>query len=67
MITTNKARVKLRRVDVHPVPETSRVVPGKSLLHSKPLVVNAKRYSAESLSLRSVILRVERPRSVSTT
>lgn len=49
------------------LPVTVRVVPGKLLLHSKLGAVNLKWYSAESLSLRSVILRVERPLSVSMT
>ena len=47
------------------VPVTVRVVPGKSLLHSKLGVLNLKRYWAESESLRSEILRVECPLSVS--
>lgn len=45
------------------VPVTVRVVPGKTLSQ----IVNLKWYSAESLFLRSVILRVERPAPVSRT
>lgn len=52
---------------VFPAPETVRVVPGKSLLHLKPLLVKVKRYSAESMSLKSLIISVESPRSGSTT
>lgn len=64
-VTTVRAKVKL--ACVFPAPETVRVVPGNSLLHSKPLLVKAKRYSAESKSLKSLIVRVESPRCGSTT
>lgn len=62
---TVKAKVKLPCI--FPAPEMVRVVPGKSLLHSKPLLVKVKRYSAESMSLKSLIVRVESPRFGSTT
>lgn len=60
-------RAKVKVAGVFPAPETVRVVPGKSLVHSKPLLVKVKRYSAESMSLKSVIIRVESPRSGSNT